>query len=105
MSRHPNPKEKTHTGSLMKSPEIAEVIGKQAAHTQAKISAKNLDFFYGEKQALFENNLEIATNRVTAIIGPSVAANQPIFECIIVFLKCTGTSAPAARFSWTGRIF
>ena len=65
------PKEKTHTASLIKSTEIAEVIGKQAAQTEAKISARNLNFFYGEKQALFDNNLEIATNRVTAIIGPS----------------------------------
>ena len=65
------PKEKTHTASLIKNTEIAEVIGKQAAQTQPKISARNLDFFYAEKQALFGNNLDIATNRVTAIIGPS----------------------------------
>ncbi len=57
--------------SLMKSAEIAEVIGKQQPHTEAKILARNLNFFYGEHQALFDNNLEIATNRVTAIIGPS----------------------------------
>jgi phosphate transport system ATP-binding protein len=65
------PEERNDTASLMKSTEIAEVIGKQAASTEAKISARNLNFFYGEHQALFGNNLEIATNRVTAIIGPS----------------------------------
>ncbi len=65
------PKEKTDTASLIKSTEIAEVIGKQAAQTEAKISTRNLDFFYGENQALYGNHLEIATNRVTAIIGPS----------------------------------
>jgi len=36
-----------------------------------KIAARGLDFFYGEQQALFSNNLEIAANKVTAIIGPS----------------------------------
>lgn len=36
-----------------------------------KISVRHLDFFYGEHQALFDNNLDIAQNRVTAIIGPS----------------------------------
>ncbi len=36
-----------------------------------KISARNLSFFYGEHQALFENNLDILTNKVTAVIGPS----------------------------------
>jgi phosphate transport system ATP-binding protein len=36
-----------------------------------KITTRQLQFFYGEHQALFDNNLEIARNRVTAIIGPS----------------------------------
>jgi phosphate transport system ATP-binding protein len=36
-----------------------------------KISARNLNFFYGSQQALFSNNLDIAPQRVTAIIGPS----------------------------------
>ena len=36
-----------------------------------KISARNLNFFYGGQQALFGNNLDIAPQRVTAIIGPS----------------------------------
>jgi phosphate transport system ATP-binding protein len=37
----------------------------------AKISVRNLNFFYGPHQALFRNNLDIAPQRVTAIIGPS----------------------------------
>ncbi|MFI5400164.1 MAG: phosphate ABC transporter ATP-binding protein PstB [SAR324 cluster bacterium] len=36
-----------------------------------KISVTGLNFFYGQHQALFDNNLEIAPNAVTAIIGPS----------------------------------
>lgn len=36
-----------------------------------KISARNLNFFYGNHQALFNNNLDIAANRITAVIGPS----------------------------------
>jgi len=35
------------------------------------IVVRNLNFFYGEHQALFENNLEIVPGKVTAIIGPS----------------------------------
>jgi len=38
---------------------------------KSKISTRNLSFYYGTNQVLFDNNLEIATNRVTAIIGPS----------------------------------
>ncbi|QSH40018.1 phosphate ABC transporter ATP-binding protein PstB [Lentisphaerota bacterium ZTH] len=36
-----------------------------------KISVQNLNFFYGSHQALFDNNLDILENRVTAVIGPS----------------------------------
>jgi len=37
----------------------------------AKISVRNLNFFYVPQQALFRNSLDIASHRVTAIIGPS----------------------------------
>jgi phosphate transport system ATP-binding protein len=37
----------------------------------SKIRVRNLNFFYGSQQALFNNNLEIAPHSVTAIIGPS----------------------------------
>ena len=37
----------------------------------SKVSARHLNFYYGDLQALFDNNLDIAANRVTAIIGPS----------------------------------
>ncbi len=37
----------------------------------AKVRVRGLNFFYGLHQALFNNTLDIAENRVTAIIGPS----------------------------------
>jgi phosphate transport system ATP-binding protein len=36
-----------------------------------KIRVRHLNFFYGQTQALFDNSLDIAIHRVTAIIGPS----------------------------------
>lgn len=36
-----------------------------------KISVRNLNFFYGRVQALHNNSIDIAENKVTAIIGPS----------------------------------
>jgi len=36
-----------------------------------KLSAKNINFFYGSFQALHDISLEIPTNKVTAFIGPS----------------------------------
>ena len=40
-------------------------------HVPVKIKVRNLDFYYGSFQALFENNVDIAERRVTAFIGPS----------------------------------
>ena len=37
---------------------------------ELKISAKNLNVFYGKKQALFDINLNIYANEVTSLIGP-----------------------------------
>ena len=36
-----------------------------------KLSAKNINFYYGTFQALYDISLEIPTNKVTAFIGPS----------------------------------
>ena len=36
-----------------------------------KMEARNLNFFYGHQQALFDNNLTLEENRITAVIGPS----------------------------------
>ncbi len=36
-----------------------------------KLSVRNLNFFYGDHQALFNNDLEIYEKKVTAVIGPS----------------------------------
>ncbi len=36
-----------------------------------KMSVRDVDFFYGEKQALYKVSIDISANRVTALIGPS----------------------------------
>ena len=37
----------------------------------AKVTVRNLNFYYGEHHALKNINLTLGTNRVTAFIGPS----------------------------------
>jgi len=39
--------------------------------SRIKIKVRNLNFFYGKKQALKEINMDIYENQVTALIGPS----------------------------------
>ena len=36
-----------------------------------KIVTRNLNFFYGGHQALFDNDLEVPAHKITAVIGPS----------------------------------
>ena len=36
-----------------------------------KIAVRNLNFYYGNHQALFNNNIDIRKHKVTAVIGPS----------------------------------
>ncbi len=49
----------------------AESDQKPVANMTSKVTVRNLNFYYGKHQALFDNHLEIAPNQVTAIIGPS----------------------------------
>ena len=43
---------------------------------------KNLDLYYGEKQALKSINLEIANKAVTAFIGPSGCGKSTLLRCL-----------------------
>ncbi len=47
-----------------------------------KISAKNIDLFYGKKQALFDINLNFKPNSTTALIGPSGCGKSSFLRCI-----------------------
>jgi len=48
----------------------------------SKISAKNINLFYGQKQALFDINLDFKVNSVTALIGPSGCGKSSFLRCI-----------------------
>jgi phosphate transport system ATP-binding protein len=47
-----------------------------------KIISKNLNVFYGAKQALFDINISIPKNSVTALIGPSGCGKSTFLRCI-----------------------
>src|SRR5687768_8623448 len=47
-----------------------------------KVSAKDVDVFYGEKQALFDVSLDVGDNSVTALIGPSGCGKSTFLRCI-----------------------
>ena len=47
-----------------------------------KIKSKNLNVFYGEKQALFDVNLDLNEKEVTALIGPSGCGKSTFIRCL-----------------------
>jgi phosphate transport system ATP-binding protein len=47
-----------------------------------KVQVKNLNLFYGEKQALNSINMDIYTKKITALIGPSGCGKSTFLRCI-----------------------
>jgi len=63
----------------------------------SKVSATDVDVFYGEKQALESVSLEVRENEVTALIGPSGCGKSTFLRCLnrmndtINICRVTGT--------------
>jgi len=51
-------------------------------NNKLKIKASNLNVYYGEKQALFNVDLDIYSKEVTALIGPSGCGKSTFIRCI-----------------------
>ncbi len=48
----------------------------------AKISCRGVDVFYGEKQAVYDVDLDIGENEVIAMIGPSGCGKSTFLRCL-----------------------
>ena len=47
-----------------------------------KIKVKNLNFYYGKKQVLFDISMNIYENQVTGLIGPSGCGKSTFLRCL-----------------------
>lgn len=54
---------------------------KPSTATKPIIEVNNFDFAYGEKQALFDINMDIEEKKVTAFIGPSGCGKSTFLRC------------------------
>jgi phosphate transport system ATP-binding protein len=52
------------------------------AEAQPKISARNVNLWYGDKQALFNISLDVVEKEVTALIGPSGCGKSTFLRCL-----------------------
>ncbi len=53
-----------------------------AAQTELKMTARDVNLWYGEKQALFDVSLDIQDRSVTALIGPSGCGKSTFIRCL-----------------------
>jgi phosphate transport system ATP-binding protein len=49
---------------------------------QVKMKGEDVNVYYGDKQALFDVNLDIRANQVTALIGPSGCGKSTFLRCL-----------------------
>jgi len=71
------------SGEMKDAKDVAvrfEAHGWSSAAT--KVQVKKLNAWYGQKQALFDVNLSIQPNMVTAIIGPSGCGKSTLIRCL-----------------------
>ena len=61
---------------------LARTQSALATSVNAKISVRDLDFYYGHRQALFHVGLTIRTNSVTSFIGPSGCGKSTLLRCL-----------------------
>jgi len=47
-----------------------------------KLTLNKVNFFYGDRQALFDINIEIVKNQVTSFIGPSGCGKSTLLRCL-----------------------
>ncbi len=55
---------------------------KQPKENHLRLSAQHVNVFYSDKQALFDINLDIHANSVTALIGPSGCGKSTFLRCL-----------------------
>ncbi len=60
----------------------ASAAAAETVTSPTRIAIRNINTFYGEKQALFDVNLDIPDNAVTAFIGASGCGKSTLLRCL-----------------------
>ncbi len=60
---------------------LTHTVG-QTQVENAKMRTENVNVFYGEKQAIYDVNLDIGNNEVIAMIGPSGCGKSTFLRCL-----------------------
>lgn len=55
---------------------------KSISNQSGKFTSRNVDVYYGDKQALFGIDIDIMENKVTSLIGPSGCGKSTFLRCL-----------------------
>jgi phosphate transport system ATP-binding protein len=67
---------------MVKEAQAGIVAEKASVGEPPRMDARNIDVFYGEKQAIFDVSLAIPDRSVTALIGPSGCGKSTFLRCL-----------------------
>ena len=77
------PRSPDRSPSLGRTPGVTSIRDERLASRDAKfIQIVHLDFFYGQKQALFDIDMDIPEREITALIGPSGCGKTTLLRSI-----------------------
>ena len=77
--------------------ETAKATPTPSVKQRAKVVARNVNVFYGEKHALKDVSIDIPERAVTAFIGPSGCGKSTFLRCI----NRMNDTIPVARVTGT----
>lgn len=69
------------SNKVTRADEIGETVG-QPFTDSAKMSMRDVNVFYGNKQAIFDVGMDIGKNEVVAMIGPSGCGKSTFLRCL-----------------------
>ena len=61
---------------------IETQVSAPASNAPPKMTGRNVNVFYGDKQAMFDVDLDVPANAVTALIGPSGCGKSTFLRCL-----------------------
>ena len=68
--------------NMLSEASVEKALGKKMSDVSLKMIGKDVSVYYGEKRALFDVNLNVRKNTVTALIGPSGCGKSTFLRCM-----------------------
>src|SRR5438093_1606706 len=68
-------------GMLLSNPNVKPAVAGRAGEAPKMVS-RGVNVFYGQKQALFNVDLDVPARQVTALIGPSGCGKSTYLRCL-----------------------